>query len=137
MKKVRAMDVTKVLVCAVLLVGLFTVLHPCLHEDGTKGMCASAWTGTVAVAGIAAEHGILEMFFENRKIRTLNSVIMLAAAVVCFLMPGVFFRLCMMETMYCHTVMKPGIRILSVCLAGLSLVNLIGLMRKKDVHRKK
>ena len=53
------------------------------------------------------------------------SLSMSPTAILTALIPGTFINLCMMNTMRCHSVMKPAVIIMSVVTALCALVNAV------------
>ena len=59
------------------------------------------------------------------------SAVGVIGSVIVFLIPGGIVSMCMMDTMRCHAVMKPFVRIMSVLIALCALINLILALRSR------
>ncbi len=108
----KALSVLIMLFSALAAVGSLTFLRPCVHEDGTVSVCASAGTLLMVLGFAGLAVGALTMFVRGRTLRILLSALLLAISLGLFLIPGVLAPLCMMETMRCHLITKPAARVL-------------------------
>ena len=68
----------------------------------------------VKLAGLLWKHVVLILTFG-----------IIGAAALNALLPGFLIQTCMMESMRCNSVMKPGIMVASAVVAALALVNII------------
>ena len=94
----------------VILIGSRTFLSPCLHEDGTHGVCHPA---SQMLLGLGCVLGILAVFSLGIPRARLGAY--LSALPVCglgILTPGTLLELCHMSTMRCRMVMQPAMIIL-------------------------
>lgn len=117
------------IVCTVLsalvLYGLVTFAHPCVHDDGSVSVCVWAQRSMVAEAIVALVLSLVRIFERDEgERRGLDLGIALVAALIA-LSPGNIIELCMMETMRCHTLMAPFARILGVLVAVLAGTDLV------------
>ena len=110
-------------------IGSRTFLSPCVHEDGTHGVCHPA--GQVLL-GLGCALGILAIFALVLPRARLG--VYLSALPVCglgILTPGTLMELCRMSTMRCRMVMQPAMIILfaAALLTALAGAALTGRMR--------
>lgn len=97
-------------VCSVIfLAGMQTVFAPCgPKEDGSWMTCHWAGMAVTGLSVVMVVTALAHFVFKDRGIRTGLSLAMIPAAVLSALIPGVLIRLCMMDTMRCHTHTRPG-----------------------------
>ena len=109
--------------------GTTFVFHACERkEDGTWMHCHTAQNGAAAAGLVICLLFFIAACLKNRKAVIALNVAGIAAAVVTFLIPGVFVSMCMMQTMRCYAVMQPFVRIVSILIAAASAVNLARLI---------
>lgn len=108
----KTLSILIMLFSALAAVGSLTFLRPCVHEDGTAAVCASAGTLLMVLGFAGLAVGVLTMFARGRTLRILLSALLLAISLGLFLTPGVLAPLCMMETMRCHLITKPAAQVL-------------------------
>lgn len=110
---------------AVIAVGSVTVLGPCVHPDGSAGLCADTGKALLIDGCVMAILAILIMLVNRRGIRMTLFAAALCAAVTGILLPGVIMPLCKMDTMHCRAVMQPSMIILSGAAAVSALTGII------------
>ena len=131
MKKICS--VLPVIIALVLSVGVMTVFRACPRgEDGMWMHCHDAQNyiflagllmlAASAIAGITAS--------KVRLAGILFAVVGIAAALVCFFIPGTIVHMCMMETMRCHALMKPFAKVMSILYIIPEMIVLLQLIRK-------
>ncbi|MCR4704831.1 MAG: DUF4418 family protein [Lachnospiraceae bacterium] len=126
MKK-RMLDVTSMVLCLLLAIGVVTVFKACgVKEDGTWMHCHHAQNDVLVMALIMAGVSVVTAMLPDGRLRTLLHAIALALAVVTALLPGMIVDLCMMRSMRCHSVMRPYVIIMC---AAFSLVKLVMMVR--------
>ncbi len=122
--------------CLLLALGSVTLFSACgQKEDGSWMRCHQAqelvmWislgTGALLAAGALVK---------RRSIETAASALGTAGGIICFLIPGSMFPLCMMHTMRCYTHLQPFVRIMGALIAVCCLISLILSLRDKGEKR--
>ena len=150
MKKICS--VLPVIIALVLSVGVMTVFRACPRgEDGMWMHCHDAQSyiflagllmlAASAIAGISASSAEKRSFSSRietsilkphtvRYVGILFAVVGIAAALVCFFIPGTIVHMCMMETMRCHALMKPFAKVMSILYIIPEMIVLLQLIRK-------
>ncbi|MBQ8073657.1 MAG: DUF4418 family protein [Clostridia bacterium] len=122
MKKIHVSGIVLTVLAAVQAIGARTFLHPCVHEDGSLAACAGAgdWLFGLGLAGILLGLGLT--LLPVRGIRLALCAAALAWGVCTLLAPGTLSPICMMPSMRCQMVTRPGALVLGVlillCAAG-------------------
>ncbi len=113
------------------LIGSFTFLSPCpAKEDGSWMNCH--WAGQ-AISGLAAVLlviSLIHLFAPDPKVKLGLSLSMIPTALLAAILPGNLITLCMMESMRCHTTMRPLTIIISVLVILLALIDTFLQTRK-------
>lgn len=108
-------DLLLVLLSAVFLIGIRSFFAPCgPKEDGSWMTCH--WAGQ-AVSGAAAVLlclAVAHLLVRNRGVKAGLSMAMIPTAALTMLIPGKLIHMCMMQSMRCHSVMKPGVIVCAV-----------------------
>ena len=117
MKKINITDVCLLVFSAALCLGVKLVFHACgMKEDGSWMNCHWAEQAVFAVSiGLTVTAGLRLLL--NRQAKAGAALAMSVIAVMTALLSGVFVRLCMMDTMRCHAVMRPAVIILCALIA--------------------
>ncbi len=102
---------------------LFTACGP--KEDGSFMACHWAWLAVLSIAVVLAVQSVLRLFFRSSEAKKGLSAAMLPTAVLAAVIPGNIINLCMMNTMHCHTTMKPFALVMGIVIAVLSAVDII------------
>lgn len=101
-------------------IGALTFLGPCIHEDGTTGICREAGTLSAILGGCAAAFALLSTAVRNKgKLAVCLLILTAGCGAAAFFVPGGIKPLCMMDTMRCRAIMTPAVKLLS----GLILVS--------------
>ncbi len=131
MKKPTITDMILLILSLALCIGVKLVFHACgMKDDGSYMTCHWAEQAVFAVSTGLAVTAVFRLFLD-RKSKAGAALAMSTTAAVTALIPGVCIRLCMMETMRCHAVMRPAVIILCVLLAVTGIVDFV-LCRKQD-----
>ena len=120
MKKILQIVLT--VLCAALSAGVKLMFHACAKPE--SGMWMHCHDAENAVSGIAAGLAVLALLMlliKNGKIAGAIGLLIAAGAVVSALIPGHIVKMCMMDTMRCHAVMKPAVMIFGAGIALLAL----------------
>lgn len=109
-----------------LLAGIRTLAGPCgVHDDGSVSSCHWAAQAVFGVGIVAAILSVVRIFERDEGERRGLSLAVanLGALVAC--LPGVLIDLCMMQTMRCHTIMRPFCVTVGAAIAVVGAVDLI------------
>lgn len=128
MKKLAAFsNVTVLLLSAALCIGVKTVFKACSQTAEGKWMACHWAEQAVMGIGIALTvTALMLVIIGSKKMKQGLALAMIPQAVVSALIPNTLIKLCMMETMHCHTVTKPAVIIISALIAvfaGISAVS--------------
>ena len=110
MKKQTIPAVILLVISLVIAIGSQSFLSPCVHEDGSFGVCH--WAGQ-ALLGLGCVLGVLAVL--SLLSRSARFGVYLSALPLCvlgILTPGTLIGLCHMSTMRCRMVMQPAMMIL-------------------------
>ena len=125
MKKIKITDLILLVLSLVLCIGVKLLFPACdPKEDGSWMACHWAEQAVFA-CGIALAVMSLLRFFVDLRMKKGIALAMIPAAAIAALIPNLFIRLCMMQTMQCHAKMRPAVIIccvLIVLAAGADLV---------------
>lgn len=123
--KKNRLDIAGIILGLILAVGVATVFGACPRkEDGTWMKCHQVQILLIWIGIGMAVLAIICMLVKQRMVRLLLCIAGGVLALVGALIPGILFSMCMMDTMRCHSVMTPFVRI--VCALFLILMVLIG-----------
>ncbi len=125
MKKITITDILLTVLSLVLCIGIKFFFHACgVKEDGSFMTCHWA-EQAVFCASIGMTAAALLRLFLPQKAKAGAALVMSISAVMTALLPGVFIRLCMMETMRCHALMRPAVIIVCGMIAVTGIVDAI------------
>ena len=126
----RIMDIAQLALTIVFAVGAFTFLKPCAaHDDGSWMTCHWAGEAVKGLACLLALMGAMKLCVRKPGAKLGLSLAAVPTAILTCLIPGGLIGLCMMNTMRCRSVMKPGALVFGVLIAALSAVDAILLAR--------
>lgn len=125
-KKSLVFDIVLILLSVFFAVGsgfIFTACGP--MEDGKFMTCHWAWIAVVSIAVVLSVQSLLRLFFKSSEAKRGISAAMLPLAVLSAVVPKTLINLCMMDTMHCHTMMRPFALVMGIVIAVFSLVDII------------
>ncbi len=123
MKKFTVTDIILLVLSLALAVGIKLVFHACApKEDGSWMTCHWA-EQAVSAASIGLTAVAVLRLFLCRAAKAGTALAMSVFAVITALLPGVFIRMCMMDTMRCHAVMCPAVMIVCLLIAATGLAD--------------
>lgn len=132
MKKVSFIDVALLILALILCLGSHFVFHACpAKADGSWMVCHWAERVVTALGAVFVILSAARFFFES-KVKAGLSLSFIPLSIVTALVPGVIVNLCMMKDMHCHTVLRPGVIVLSILICALSVVDILLLQKKKQ-----
>ena len=129
MKKQTIPAVILLVISLVIAIGSQSFLSPCVHEDGSFGVCH--WAGQ-ALLGLGCVLGVLAVL--SLLSRSARFGVYLSALPLCvlgILTPGTLIGLCHMSTMRCRMAMQPAMIILFSAALLCALTGAILTARKK------
>lgn len=94
-------------------IGMFSFLHPCVHEDGAVSACGWAGKMLKGLSLVLVFQSVLLFLSETTSVRSVLALSMLPVSLLSMLTPGRIIGLCMMNTMRCNSVMRPAVMLLS------------------------
>ncbi|MBR1930241.1 MAG: DUF4418 family protein [Lachnospiraceae bacterium] len=119
-----------VALCVLLCAGMKLVFHAC--EVGENIMaCHWAEQAAFGVAIVLVVQAILLVFIRKADGKLGIKLAMIPTALLEVCIPGVFIHLCMMNTMRCHTIMRPAVSLFGVAIAVVALVSAL-LERRQE-----
>ncbi len=111
---------------SILLVGILTFAGPCgVHDDGTVSSCYWASRAVLGVGVVLVVISLVRIFERDEGERRGLSFSAALLGVLVAVLPGVLIDLCMMQTMRCHTVMRPFALVMGVLIAVVGGVDLV------------
>ena len=126
------LSLTELILSLVLAIGVMTVFGACpAKEDGTWMNCHNAQLLCFALASVTAVLSGTAVFLNKRMLTASLSAVSAVLAVVCFLVPGILVRMCMMTDMHCYTHLQPFTRIVAAVVCVVSAVNAFISFTKK------
>ena len=125
-KRIRGIDMVLFLLCLVFAVGMLTFLKTCgAKEDGSFMNCQWAWRAVTGISVLMAIQSFVMIVLRNNGIGEGISISLVLETILALVLPGCVIPLCMMETMRCHAIMKPGVMVFGIIIAVLSAINVV------------
>lgn len=125
-------DFALLLLSALYVVGMHTFLKPCGSKpDGTWMNCHWAGQALKAFSLVLFIIAFTHFWVQNSKIKLGLSVATIPVALFSALIPGVYIKLCMMNTMRCHSVTQPSAIVISVLLIVFAIFDIIKNAKKE------
>lgn len=115
-----------------LFVGSFTFLNTCgPKDDGSFMTCHYAGNVIKALSLVILIQAVLALInFKNT--RAGLNISNLLVSVVCLLVPGHLVATCMMNDMRCNLYTKPGVTVICIIIAAVTLISSVMNLIKKD-----
>ena len=103
-----------------LTIGVKAVFHACgPTEEGMWMSCHWAQESVFGTGLLLCALSAFSLFAPSSlRLRRGLSVAILATAILTLMLPGTLISLCMMNTMRCHTLMRPAVNILAALIAA-------------------
>ena len=131
-KKFPGLELIQALLCAALLIGLFTIAAPCGPKaDGSWMSCHWAGQSLRGLAALLLIFALIRLLVKNTGIRMGMDLATIPTALLAALLPGRLISLCMMADMACRSVMRPTVLVFSALLILLAGIDLAGNLKKK------
>lgn len=119
------LNIIQLAVSLFLMIGVRTVFHACVHEDGSFGSCHYAEMAVFAAAIALSAQSLILLTAQGRRCQIPLSGAICTLAVITALIPNVFISLCMMPAMRCLAVMRPCVICCSAAVAVIAIINMI------------
>ena len=120
------MSAVPLILSVFLTVGVKFVFHACGPKaDGSFMNCHKAEQIVFITGCVLTVMSVLLLVLKNAKIRKILAAAMIPVSIVTALIPNTIIKLCMMNDMRCHTVMRPAVMILAILIAVCSVINMI------------
>ena len=119
---------------AALLASLLSWAAPCgIHDDGTMSPCFMTSRFLLVLAAALFLLGLVRAtrLPLSRRALAADTMFMAGGAAIA-LLPGNFLPLCMMETMRCHTLMRPAALIFGIAIAVVGLIDYVLIHRERE-----
>ena len=125
MKKPSITDMILLILSLALCIGVKCLFHACApKEDGSWMACHWA-EQSIFAAALGMNITAALRFFLNRSARIGAGLAIGVTAAVTAIVPGLLIRLCMMNDMRCHAVMRPASIILCVLIVVCVTVDMV------------
>ena len=128
-KKSLIPSVIIVILAVIAAVGSRSFLGPCVHEDGTFGVCHWAGQALFGLSLVLALEGVAAVLLKKPAVRKGLFLAMLPTGILGMLLPGTLISLCSMKTMRCQTIMRPSMLIL---FGVLSVIAIVGCLSARE-----
>lgn len=113
-------------IAALLAVGVVTAFKACgPMEDGTWMNCHNAQIQVFILAVLMTLIGIVTIFLKEQRIKLCLDIVSVVLAVIVIFVPGIITSLCMMDTMRCHTLMRPFAVLMSVVFIVIKVITIL------------
>lgn len=129
MKK-NILGIIELLLAAVLTAGSVTFLSACEAEEGHFMNCHWAQNAVTLMGSVLAVSALLRILLPNKGIKAGISLTIALFSAGTALIPKTLINLCMMQTMRCHTLFRPGVIVISLVLTVLALTDAIVVSKK-------
>ena len=128
---IGASDIILLVLSAVFLIGIRTFFAPCgPKDDGSWMTCHWAGQAITGIASVLLVISVIHMFVKDAKVKQGLAIAMIPTALFSVILPGNMIGLCMMNTMRCHSVMRPASIIVSVLVIAAAAFDLLVQGRK-------
>ena len=130
--KLRPLEVAEAVVAALMALLVMTLFRACAKtEEGMYMNCHNAQMIVFCIALIITMMAVAKMVINKDAIRPAMTCISIALSLVAVITPGILVKLCMMNNMRCHMVMRPFSVVLGLISAVIAVIDFIGLRRNK------
>ena len=106
-----------------------TVAGPCVHDDGSTGMCAASGNALLAMGAAVVVVALVRAFIPGKAPALVLDVVAALAGLAIVFVPGNVTPLCMMETMHCNAVMHPTAMVCGALIAIVAAVDAVRTAR--------
>ncbi len=130
---IGATDIILFVLSIIFTAGLLTLFGPCRgpKADGSWMSCRWAANAETGLAFVMTIISLLHLCIANSKVKSGLSLALMPAGILAALLPDHLVKLCMMETMRCHTIMHPAVTIISSAITIIAFIDVLLQSRKK------
>ena len=125
MKKITISDIILLVLAALLCFGTKCAFHACPVGGEMIMSCHWAENAIVGVGAVLLAMAVIQLIGGGKGLRAGISISMMPMAVFAALIPNTIIRLCMKESMRCHSVMRPAVLIISILIIVFAVINLL------------
>ena len=130
-ERFSVLNIITLIVSVIFLAGTLSFLKPCgPQEDGSFMSCHWAGQALAGIAVVLLVMAILLLLLPSAESKTGAALAMVPVGILAAVLPGGLINLCMMETMRCHAVMKPGARCFGIIIEVLAVIRAVMSARK-------
>ena len=123
-KSLTVLHVLMACLALLMTIGVRTFMGPCVHDDGSTGMCAAAGQAVFVSALCMLLLSAAAAAMSGRTGTVLDSVLLVGSIVVAMI-PGHLVSICASSMMHCRMVMQPAVQVISVIDAVMALICLM------------
>ncbi|MCR5835724.1 MAG: DUF4418 family protein [Lachnospiraceae bacterium] len=131
MKAHKIINIIEILVLGIIIAGLFTFAHVCGSMGGMEAPCHKTKAIALVVAIALIVLAVVQIALNKQKVNTAIAVIQTVGGAVIALLPGVIAPVCSMKSMHCYVYTRPLLIILGILIAGIGIVDIVILLKKK------
>lgn len=130
--KIQPMEIAQAALSALFVIALLTLLRACgPKEDGTWMHCHSAWKAVVILAAVMLVLSAAKLGLRQPAASAAIDIAVIVLAAVTTLIPGNIVSMCMMHTMRCWSVLRPGVIVFCVLILLAAALDIASLCRAK------
>lgn len=123
--KLSARDIAILALSVIYSVGIETFFKPCAQKsDGSWMLCHWAGNSVFAFSLAILAISLAHFFISDSRAKIGLSAALIPVSLFSALIPGIFVRLCISNTMRCHTIMRPSVIIISVLLIIVAVIDI-------------
>ena len=124
--KVSVGDIILLAISVIYLIGILTFFGPCgPKDDGSWMTCHWAGQAVTGLAAVLTIIAVIHILVPNAKIKTGLDIAVIPVALLAAIIPGNLINLCMMDTMRCHSIMRPAVIVMSILVIAAAVFNVI------------
>ncbi len=135
MRNLRIVQVAAGILSLLFSFGVMTVFSACGQKEGAWMHCHTVQLNLCVLGMFIFALSMITSVLENRIVKIVLNGIGIVASIVVIIMPHVS-KMCMMNTMHCHSVMKPfaGVMggILLLVLLAACILTVLDLLKNKE-----
>ncbi|MBE6010078.1 MAG: DUF4418 family protein [Lachnospiraceae bacterium] len=130
-ERFSVLNIVTLIVSVIFLAGTLSFLKPCgPQDDGSFMSCHWAGQALAGIAVVLLVMAVLLLLLPSAESKMGAALAMVPVGILAAVIPGGLIHLCMMETMRCHAVMKPGARCFGIIIAVLAVISAVMSARK-------
>ena len=130
--RISPTDIIMPLLAAVLALGTAFVFHACpAHDDGSFMSCHWAQQTVFGLGCVMLVISFTHLGANSPRMKMGISLALLPVEIFTALVPNIVIKLCMSNTMRCHSIMRPSVVVLSLLMMIVTCADIF-LCRKKE-----